>query len=174
MTVLSKRPTRPATAAYDAHGRSALRRSSSCCPRRMEHHSLCSATGMPHSTQTRTRWVFAGVFDEKSRLRNDIQVSGSNNHAPSLRNEPRPGYTRPGRTRHVPIPWLDRGIRRRVGMARCRSAARPLGLGCLAAVWRSARVTNCPPRDRWPKLPILPAVLHSARNRRAQLGTKRR
>src|SRR6185295_13347725 len=78
----------------------------------MEHHSLCSATGMPHSTQTRTRCVVAGVFDEKSRLRNDIQVSGSNSHASSLRNEPRPGYTRPV---DAAIPWLDRRSRRRVG-----------------------------------------------------------
>jgi hypothetical protein len=27
---------------------------------------------MPHSTQIRTRWVGAGVLDEKRRLRNDI------------------------------------------------------------------------------------------------------
>ena len=50
----------------------ALRCSISICPRRMEHQSLCSATGMPHSTQMRTRWTGAEVFDEKSRLRKDI------------------------------------------------------------------------------------------------------
>lgn len=38
----------------------------------MEHQSLCSAMGIPHSTQTRTRCVGAGALDEKSRLRNDI------------------------------------------------------------------------------------------------------
>src|SRR2546423_12565592 len=38
----------------------------------MEHQSLCSATGMPHSTQIRTRCMGTGVFDEKIRLRNDI------------------------------------------------------------------------------------------------------
>jgi hypothetical protein len=36
----------------------------------MLHQSLCSATGMPHSTQTRTRW--AGAFDEKSFLKMDM------------------------------------------------------------------------------------------------------
>jgi len=113
----------------NAYERSAWRRSSSCCPRRMEHHSLCSATGMPHSTQTRMRWVFAGVFDEKSRFRNDIYVSGSNNHASSLRNERRPGYTGPGRTRYAATPWLDRRIRRRVGMAPLRASSSAI---CLA------------------------------------------
>jgi hypothetical protein len=39
----------------------------------MEHHSLCSATAMPHSTQIRTRCVGSGVFDEKRRFKNDIQ-----------------------------------------------------------------------------------------------------
>jgi hypothetical protein len=29
--------------------------SNSCCVRKMLHQSLCSATGIPHSTQTRTR-----------------------------------------------------------------------------------------------------------------------
>jgi hypothetical protein len=38
----------------------------------MEHHSLCSATGMPHSTQMRTRCLGAGEFDEKIRFRNDM------------------------------------------------------------------------------------------------------
>src|SRR5207253_11501360 len=47
-------------------------RSISTCPRRGEHQSLCPATGIPHSTQRRTRCTGAGVFDEKSRLRNDI------------------------------------------------------------------------------------------------------
>ena len=50
-----------------------FRRSISACPRRMEHHSLWSATGIPHSTQTRTRWVGSAVFDEKRRFRNDIE-----------------------------------------------------------------------------------------------------
>ena len=79
-----------------SHYRSALRRSISTCPRRMEHQSLCSATGMPHSTQIRTRCMGAGAFDEKSRLRNDIPgLQGT--VTLSVRNEPRPGYTRPDR-----------------------------------------------------------------------------
>lgn len=40
----------------------------------MEHQSLCSATGIPHSTQIRTRWAGSAVFDEKRRFRNDIQI----------------------------------------------------------------------------------------------------
>ncbi len=41
----------------------------------MLHQSLCSATGMPHSTQIRTRG--RGVlFFEKSLLINDMAASG--------------------------------------------------------------------------------------------------
>ena len=66
------RPSQQARSRTPACYRSALRRSRSRCPRWMEHQSLCSATGMPHSTQMCTRCVGAGGFDEKSRLRNDI------------------------------------------------------------------------------------------------------
>ena len=43
-------------------------RSISCCPRRMLHHCLCSAMGMPHSTQTRIR-CFGWVFSRKASTR---------------------------------------------------------------------------------------------------------
>src|SRR4051812_29340257 len=59
----------------------------------MEHQSLCSATGMPHSTQMRTRCTGAGVFCEKSRLRNDIPVSRYGFDMLSIRNERQPGYS---------------------------------------------------------------------------------
>ena len=67
-------PARPTLRrAYEAFCRSALRLSISSCPRWMEHQSLCCwATGMPHSTQIRTRSLGAGAFDEKSRFSNDI------------------------------------------------------------------------------------------------------
>ena len=35
----------------------ARREAISCCPLRIEHQSLCSATGIPHSMQMRTRPV---------------------------------------------------------------------------------------------------------------------
>jgi hypothetical protein len=44
----------------------------SFCPLRIEHHSLCSAMGIPHSTQTRTRLDGSVRLVGKKRLRNDI------------------------------------------------------------------------------------------------------
>src|SRR5262249_41125620 len=40
--------------------------------RKIEHHSLCSAIGIPHSTQTRTR-CFGGSLLPKRRFRNDMR-----------------------------------------------------------------------------------------------------
>jgi hypothetical protein len=37
----------------------------------MLHHSLCSAIGIPHSMQMRTRWR-GSVLREKSRFRKDM------------------------------------------------------------------------------------------------------
>ena len=45
-------------------------------PRRIEHHSLCSATGMPHSTHTRTRGFGGSVFPS-SRFSRDMNPPGS-------------------------------------------------------------------------------------------------
>src|SRR5690242_6593138 len=73
-----------------------LRRSISTCPRRMEHQSLCSATGMPHSTQICTRCLGAGGFDEKSRLRNDMPgLQRVHERSLSVRNDLAPSYTIP-------------------------------------------------------------------------------
>ena len=52
------------------------RRFISIWPRRIEHQSLCSATGMPHSTQTRTRG-FGGSSRPSNRFRNDIGLPPS-------------------------------------------------------------------------------------------------
>jgi hypothetical protein len=41
-------------------------------PRRMAHQSLCSATGIPHSTQTRTRG-FGGSLCPSNRFNNDTR-----------------------------------------------------------------------------------------------------
>src|SRR4029079_1943524 len=43
-------------------------------PRRIEHHSLCSATGMPHSTQTRTLG-FGGSSLPRIFLKKDMPAS---------------------------------------------------------------------------------------------------
>ena len=92
-------------------------RSIFACPRRMEHQSLCSATGIPHSTQIRTRCTGAGVFDEKSRLRNDIPgLQGTvANVACTQRavTELHPSQSARSRRKH----WLDERIRQRVGSA---------------------------------------------------------
>ena len=45
-------------------------------PRRIEHHSLCSAIGMPHSMHTRTRG-FGGSFFPNSRFSKDMNPPGS-------------------------------------------------------------------------------------------------
>src|SRR5205814_944542 len=50
-----------------------VRASISRCVRRMLHHSLCSAIGMPHSTQIRTRWG-GWLLREKSFFRMDMNA----------------------------------------------------------------------------------------------------
>src|SRR6188474_402646 len=56
------------------------RRFISIWPRRIEHQSLCSATGMPHSTQTRTRG-FGGSSRPSNRFRNDIGLPPKSNES---------------------------------------------------------------------------------------------
>jgi hypothetical protein len=41
----------------------------------MEHHSLCSASGIPHSTQTRIR-CFGGSFFPNRRFNSDMTPPG--------------------------------------------------------------------------------------------------
>jgi hypothetical protein len=52
-----------------------VRASRSRWVRRMLHHSLCSAIGIPHSTQMRTRWR-GSVLREKSLFRIDMGSPG--------------------------------------------------------------------------------------------------
>jgi len=47
----------------------------SFCPRRIEHHSLCSATGIPHSTQIRIRG-FGGSLLPNRRFSSDMPPPG--------------------------------------------------------------------------------------------------
>ncbi len=58
-------------------------RSISCWPRRMLHHCLCSAIGIPHSTQTRTRCF--GWFFENSFEKNDILTTAVSYRTPTRR-----------------------------------------------------------------------------------------
>lgn len=61
------------TAGQARSGLPCARASISRFVRRMLHQSLCSATGMPHSTQIRTRWG-GWVFLENSFLRIDMSA----------------------------------------------------------------------------------------------------
>ena len=45
----------------------------SISPRRIEHHSLCSAMGMPHSLQTRIRGFAGSRFIPNRRFSNDMR-----------------------------------------------------------------------------------------------------
>jgi hypothetical protein len=47
----------------------------SISPRRIEHHSLCSAIGMPHSTHTRIR-CFGGSLFPSNRFHKDMPPPG--------------------------------------------------------------------------------------------------
>jgi hypothetical protein len=58
---------------YACDGALVVFRSISFCVRRMLHQSLCSAIGIPHSTQIRTRFV-GSVLREKSFWMMDMCV----------------------------------------------------------------------------------------------------
>jgi hypothetical protein len=64
-----------ASAAYDVWDvPAAALRFISIWPRRIEHHSLWSAIGIPHSTHTRTRG-FGGSFLPNKRFNSDMPGS---------------------------------------------------------------------------------------------------
>ena len=48
----------------------------SFCPRRIEHHSLCSAIGIPHSTQIRIRGFGGSLRFPNNRFRMDMRPPG--------------------------------------------------------------------------------------------------
>jgi hypothetical protein len=48
----------------------------SSCPRRIEHQSLCWATGIPHSTQTRTRFFGGSLLLPNKRFNSDMPPPG--------------------------------------------------------------------------------------------------
>ena len=68
-------PPPPPATARQAYFEEAAARSISSWPRRMEHQSLCSATGMPHSTQTCTRFLGSSPPVPNRRLSNDMALN---------------------------------------------------------------------------------------------------
>src|SRR5687767_13741796 len=77
---------------------------------------------MPHSTQTRTRCVGTGVFDEKRRFRNDIPGLQGTLTRRSRTERGATGLHRPANPPTRP-PSLDSRIGQRVRMARTTTPA---------------------------------------------------
>jgi hypothetical protein len=114
----------------------------SFCPRRIEHHSLCSAIGIPHSTQIRIRCFGGSTLFPNRRFNNDMSP-------------PVPGpmmvvYVR----RHRPVPGWDTSTMAESGTFACTirhtGRGRRVPIGQLAPVAAAAGSTT---RNRVPAGP---------------------